>query len=211
MLRTGKEFLESLRDGRRIYIGSELVEDVTTHPAFRNAAKTFAMIFDRKAAPENRDMMTFEEDGERFSTYYLMPKPVEDLVKRMETHRRIAAWTYGLLGRSPDHVSSFVTGLAMRPEMFDRIRHGFGANIVNYYKYMRADDVCATYTVLPPQGSREPELFEREGRKVPTLRVTDEDDKGVTLNGMKILGTSAVFCNETWVGNLLPLAPGQEK
>jgi 4-hydroxyphenylacetate 3-monooxygenase len=60
MLMTGKEYLESIRDGRRVYIGGELVEDVTTHPAFRNAARSFAMIYDRKRAPENRDVMTFE-------------------------------------------------------------------------------------------------------------------------------------------------------
>jgi aromatic ring hydroxylase len=38
MLRTGKEHLESLRDGRVVYIGDERVDDVTRHPAFRNAA-----------------------------------------------------------------------------------------------------------------------------------------------------------------------------
>ena len=38
MLRTGKEHLESLRDGRVVYIGGEKVDDVTRHPAFRNAA-----------------------------------------------------------------------------------------------------------------------------------------------------------------------------
>jgi 4-hydroxyphenylacetate 3-monooxygenase len=155
--------------------------------------------------------MAFEEDGDIFSTYFLMPKTQEDLVRRMETHRRIAEWSHGLLGRSPDHVTSFVTGLAMKPAMFDDIRPGFGNNIVNYYKYMRANDIFATYTVLPPQGARKPELYERAGMKVPTLRVTDEDDLGVTLNGMKMLGTSAVFSNETWVGNLLPLAPNQVK
>ena len=36
MLRTGQEHLESLRDGRVVYIGSERVDDVTIHPAFRN-------------------------------------------------------------------------------------------------------------------------------------------------------------------------------
>ena len=211
MLKTGEEHLASLRDGRRVYIGGELVDDVTRHPAFRNGAASFAMLYDRKAAPENRDVMAFEEDGEAFSSYFLMPRTQDDLVRRMETHRRIAEWSHGLLGRSPDHVTSFVTGLAMKPAMFDDIRPGFGDNIVNYYKYMRANDIFATYTVLPPQGARKPELYEREGMKVPTLRVTDEDDAGVTLNGMKMLGTSAVFSNETWVGNLLPLAPDQVK
>jgi len=211
MLKSGKEYLESLRDGRRVYIGNELVEDVTEHVAFRNAAKSFSLIYDLKALPENREVMSFEENGDRFSTYFLMPKTDEDLKKRMETHRRIAEWSHGLLGRSPDHVSSFVTGLAMKPEMFEEIGQGYGANIVNYYKYMRANDIFACYTVLPPQGARKPELYEREGMTVPTLHVSDEDDNGVTLNGMKMLGTSAIFSNETWVGNLLPLAPNQEK
>ncbi len=33
-IRTGEKYLESLRDGRRVYSGGELIEDVTTHPRF---------------------------------------------------------------------------------------------------------------------------------------------------------------------------------
>ena len=40
MLKTGSEHLEQLRDGRVVYIGSERVDDVTTHPAFRNGARS---------------------------------------------------------------------------------------------------------------------------------------------------------------------------
>ena len=57
MLRTGKEHLESLRDGRAIYIGGERIDDVTTHPAFRNAAATVAALYDLKADPALRDLM----------------------------------------------------------------------------------------------------------------------------------------------------------
>jgi 4-hydroxyphenylacetate 3-monooxygenase len=32
----GSEYLESIRDGRENYCYGERVEDVTTHPAFRN-------------------------------------------------------------------------------------------------------------------------------------------------------------------------------
>src|SRR4051812_26828569 len=67
MLRTGKEHLESLRDGRVVYIGSEKVDDVTRHPAFRNAAATVAAIYDMKADPANRDTLSYEEDGGRHS------------------------------------------------------------------------------------------------------------------------------------------------
>src|SRR5262245_24795551 len=86
MLMTGEEYLDSIRDGRRVYVGGELVKDVTTHPAFRNAARSFATIYDRKRAPENRDVMSFEEDGETFSTYFLLPRTRDDLWRRFETH-----------------------------------------------------------------------------------------------------------------------------
>ena len=37
MLRTGKEHLESLRDGRAVYVGSDKVDDVTSHPEIGRA------------------------------------------------------------------------------------------------------------------------------------------------------------------------------
>src|SRR5262249_35251450 len=101
MLRTGKEHLESLRDGRVVYIGSERVEDVTRHPAFCNAAATVAALYDMKADPANRDSLTYEEDGGRHSIYFLRPRTREDLQRRMLGHRRIADVTFGMFGRSP--------------------------------------------------------------------------------------------------------------
>ena len=98
--------------------------------------------------------MTFEEGGETFSSYFLLPRTREDLQKRFETHRRIASWTHGLLGRSPDNFPSYVSGLVMDPAMFDRIRPGFGDNIQNYYRHMRANDIFASHTVTNPQGWR---------------------------------------------------------
>ena len=77
MLRTGKEHLESLRDGRMVYVGGERIDDVTRHPAFRGAAQTVAAIYDMKADPANRDTMTYEEDGGRHSIYFLRPGPAK--------------------------------------------------------------------------------------------------------------------------------------
>ena len=206
LLLTGEEYLESLRDGRTVYIGKERVDDVTAHPAFRNAARSFASIYDRKRAAENRALMVCEEDGEAFSTYFLRPRSQEDLERRYETHRQIASWSYGLLGRSPDNFPSYLSGLATRPELFEELRAGTGDNLMRYYRRARRDDLFTTHTVTNPQGTRRGE----PGATSPTLRVTAEDDRGVTLNGLKMIGTSAVFCHDTWVGNLQPVPPGNE-
>src|SRR5687767_15281097 len=88
MLKTGAEHLESLRDGRVVYIGSERVDDVTTHPAFRNGARSMAAIYDMKRADTR---YSFEEGGARYSSYFLKAKSKDDLLKRTELHRAIAA------------------------------------------------------------------------------------------------------------------------
>ena len=53
------EYLRSLNDGRRVFVDGERVEDVTTHPAFREAARSIANLFDIAADPALRERMTF--------------------------------------------------------------------------------------------------------------------------------------------------------
>lgn len=59
-MRSGSEFLQSIRyDGRKVYYDGELVEDVTTHPAFAEGARTIARFFDVAADPANAELMTY--------------------------------------------------------------------------------------------------------------------------------------------------------
>ena len=59
---TGAEYLESLRDGREVYIYGERVADVTTHPAFRNAARSVARLYDALHDPRTKDVLTGPTD-----------------------------------------------------------------------------------------------------------------------------------------------------
>ncbi len=210
MLKSGKEHLEGLRDGRVIYIGAERVTDVTTHAAFRNAAQTVAAIYDMKRDPANREAMTYEEDGDRHSIYYLRARTREDLQRRMIGHKMIADMTYGMFGRSPDHVASFVTGMAMNLDAL-KPPHGYPDNLLAYYKEIRAKDLYVVYAVLPPQAARNPDFYQRQNLPIPTLGVVREEKDGVVISGMKMLATGAVFADEIWIGNVLPLAPDQKK
>ncbi len=210
MLRTGQEHLETLRDGRVVYIGSEKVDDVTQHPAFRTAAATVVALYDMKADPANREVMTYEEDGGRHSIYFLRARTREDLSRRMRGHRKIADMTYGMFGRSPDHVASFVTGMAMKADEL-KPPCGHAESLTAYYRHIRDNDVYTVYAVVPPQAARNPEFYERQNIPVPTLRVVSEDDDGVVIAGMKMLATGAIYANEIWIGNVIPLAPDQKK
>ncbi len=180
---------------------------MTTHPAFRNAARTVAAIYDMKADPANREVMSFAEASDRCSMYFLQARGPADLRRRMRAHRLIADLTYGLLGRSPDHVASFVTGMAMNPAVFAAGDPAYAENITRYYLHMRAEDIYAAYAVVPPPAARDPVFYQKQNLPVPSLQVVREDDDGVVISGLKMLATAAAFADEIWIGNLLPLAP----
>ena len=209
MILTGKEYLESIRDGRVVYVGGERISDTTTHPAFANAARTYARLYDLKADPANRDTMTFEEHGERYSAYYKQPRSKDDLRFRLRAHEFIADFGLGLLGRTPDAVAGNFTGLTMKPEVFN-VEGGFRDNVLSIYQHLRKNDIFATYAVVPPQGARSKEFYQAESRQ-PALRVTAEDDRGVTLCGMKMLATGAAYAHEVLIGNVMPIAADQKK
>ena len=46
MLRTGKQYLEALNDGRVVWVGNERVDNVATHPLTRGYAARTAEFFD---------------------------------------------------------------------------------------------------------------------------------------------------------------------
>lgn len=217
MLKTGADYLEGLRDGRVVYVGGERVEDVTTHPGFADAARSYARIYDARDEPALRDVLTHEEDGERFAAYYLRPRSREDLARRTRASTVIADLTFGMMGRSPDFVGGYITGAAMQAEVFDggtspRDGRGvaFSDNVRAFYDHCRRADVFLSHAVAPPQGTREAKMYQREAIKVPSLSVTARDAEGITITGMKMLATSAAFSDEIWIGNILPLAEGHE-
>src|SRR5882757_902574 len=130
MLKTGAEYLEGLRDGRVIYVGGERVDDVTTHPAFCKAARSYAAIYDARLDSRYADALTYEEGGEHYAAYYLKPRNRKDLEHRSACSAAIADLTYGMMGRSPDFVAGYVTGVGMDSQAFG----AYAANVAAYYK-----------------------------------------------------------------------------
>ena len=80
---TGAEYIESLRDGREVYIDGERVADVTVHPAFRNAIRSIARLYDALHDPQSKDRLTCPTDtgsGGYTHKYFRVPRSREDLV-----------------------------------------------------------------------------------------------------------------------------------
>ena len=54
----GKRYIESLRDGREVWVAGERVKDVTAHPVFAGMCREMARIYDLQHAPETIDQIT---------------------------------------------------------------------------------------------------------------------------------------------------------
>ena len=118
-MRTGAEYLRSLNDGRQVFVDGEKVKDVTTHPAFREAARSIARLYDIAAAPENRERMTFTspKTGAAGAGAPGRSRTATPTCARGGCSRETwAEATFGLMGRTPDHVAGFFAGYAAMPE-----------------------------------------------------------------------------------------------
>ncbi|MFD0529146.1 4-hydroxyphenylacetate 3-hydroxylase N-terminal domain-containing protein [Kitasatospora arboriphila] len=109
-LLNGDTYLESLRDGRQVYIDGELVKDVTEHPAFRNAARSMAHLYDALHHPDTKDMMTTVDryTGARVHRFFTPAHTADDLVKARDAIEHWARLSYGFMNRTPDYKASFM-------------------------------------------------------------------------------------------------------
>src|ERR1700678_4399899 len=90
---TGAEYLQSLRDGRCVFIDGERVPDVTTHPAFRNAPRSIPPPYDAPHDPAQQPLLTCPTDtgsGGYTHRFFRVPRSKEDLVGAQQA---IAAWS----------------------------------------------------------------------------------------------------------------------
>ena len=167
-------------------------------------ARTVAGLYNLKADPVKRDLFTFEEDGDRHALYWLRCRNRDDLVRRMRAMKAIADATYGFVGRSPDQVSGLVTGLAMNSGILEKLRAGFGQNLLNYYTYARNNDLYLSFAVTPASGRKSADLFPGQQRDDQNCRSSPKTARR-HVSGMKMMATSAIDADEILIGNLTPI------
>lgn len=204
MVRTGKQYIESLKDNRRIYLNGEIVSDVTTHPAFAGIVRSFAGLYDMAADSDN-GMTYVTEDGTTANKAFMIPRSREDLAVRRKAIERWAEATCGFAGRSPDHVAGFLAGFASYPEVFGEYRQ----HVLDFYRYARDEDLFVTYVIIPPQVDRSRAAHEQEEKYLP-VGVLEEREDGIVVRGSQMLGTSSAVSNYLFVSCITPLRPGDE-
>src|SRR5207244_3022252 len=156
---TGEEYLESLRDGREIWIYGERVKDVTTHPAFRNTARMIARLYDALHDPAKKPILTAETDTGSGGFTHKFFKPARNAEEMVACRDAIAEWariSYGWIGRSPDYKAAFLATLGANSGYYAP----YEDNAKRWYKKVQEDVSFVNHAIDNPPHDRDKPLDE---------------------------------------------------
>jgi 4-hydroxyphenylacetate 3-monooxygenase len=194
---SGAEYIESLRDGREVYIYGERVKDVTTHPAFRNSVRMIARQYDALHDPKTHDVLTCRTDtgsGGYTMRFFRSARSAKDLIGDRDA---IAAWarlTYGWMGRSPDYKASFLGTLGANADFY----HPFRENARRWYREWQEKVLFWNHAIIHPPVDRS-----RPPDEVADVfvHVEEERDNGLIVSGAKVVATNSAITHLNFIAH----------
>ena len=194
---TGAEYIESLRDGREVFIHGEKVADVTTHPAFRNSVRVTARLYDSLHDPATRDLVTAPTDtgnGGFTHPFFRTPRSSADLYKDRDAIAEWARMTYGWMGRSPDYKAAFLGTLGANSDFYAP----FADNARRWYTESQEKVLYWNHAIINPPVDRDrpPD----EVRDV-FMHVEEERDDGLVVSGAKVVATGSAITHYNFIAH----------
>jgi len=198
-MRTGAEYREALRDGRRVWvIGEGLVEDVTVHPATRATVDEYVAWYDRHFDPEWQDILLTPADtqGARAPWAYALPKSVQDLRAMGRSFSATTFLSAGNITHTPAYGNLIALGILdavqQRNVSPEQIANATGHRelIARTGRFLTFSAGAATigYRMRPDPAERLP------------LKLVRETDAGMIVRGKVGMHTSPVYAEDVYVG-----------
>jgi 4-hydroxyphenylacetate 3-monooxygenase len=194
--RTGAEFLRGLRDSRAVWLGADRIADPLEHPALRGAAESIAAVFDLHHDHPEDCLMPDPETGEPIAVSHMIPRSRKDLLRRHTALRRVAEFSVGLMGRTPDYMNVTYAGFAGRADEWAVNGNDEGAaNLVAFQKQLARDDLSLTHTLIHA-------TVDKSKGHVPSgfddtqLHKVEDTADGILVRGARVLATLAPFADE---------------
>src|SRR6266550_4439749 len=200
-MRTGEEYREALRDGRRVWVmGEGWVEDVTTHPATRAMVEEYAAWYDRHLDPAWQEvLLTPAKSGEeRVPWGYVLPKTSEDLIGMGRSFAKTIFLSAGNITHTPAYGNLIQLGVLTAAQAHDAPKEQI-AEAKAYREAIARTGRFLTYCGgAPIIGQRmHPDPKERV-----SLQLVKETDAGVVIRGRLGMHTSPPYVEDVYIGAL---------
>ena len=189
---TGKQYRESLRDGRAVYINGKLVDDLNEAPELAGTINKVAGTYDR---------FSKEADADSINPLLLPPKGHDELANRLPTLQK----TDKVL------TSTYLSCMALTTAA-DRIEEAFpegAARVRAYVEDCRRRDVRIVQCITDSKGDRSLSAS-KQSDPDQYLRVIERRPDGVVIRGAKLHITGAPLAHEMMVMPTKRMKPGEE-
>jgi 4-hydroxyphenylacetate 3-monooxygenase len=194
--RTGAQFLHALRDNRELWLGGQRVTDPMEHPQLRGAAQAIADVFDLHHQYPEDCLMPDPETGEQIAVSHMIPRSKEDLLNRHTALRRVAEFSVGLMGRTPDYMNVTYAGFAGRSDEWGANGNDEGAaNLVAFQKELARNDLSLTHTLIHAMSDKS-KGHVPAGFDETQLHTVEKTEHGILVKGARVLATLAPFSDE---------------
>jgi len=198
-MRTGAEYRESLRDGRKVWvIGEGLVEDVTMHPATRATVDEYVAWYDRHFDPAWQDILLTPPDaqGARSPWAYALPRSVQDLRAMGRSFSSTTFLSAGNITHTPAYGNLIALGILdavqqrnVSPEQIaNAARHRELIARTGRFLTFSAGAATIGYRMRPDPAER------------VSLTLVRETDAGMIVRGKVGMHTSPVYAEDVYVG-----------
>jgi 4-hydroxyphenylacetate 3-monooxygenase len=195
MIRTGQQYLDSLRDGREVYIDGERVADVTVSPALKPLIDIRARIYDMQHEAATRDILSFEEDGRRHAIANKLPRTQQDWWDKRRATDTVLESIGGVVTRVGDETVGEMWSLFDGQDVLNEVDPQFSANIRRHIQTVLEADPFHVSANTDPKGDRSKSPREQDPDML--LHVVRETDAGLVVRGAKY-ETAAAYANQAF-------------
>ena len=198
-MRTSKQYVESLRDGREVYFKGQRVQDVTANTEIRLAIDHAAIDFDMAESEERRALAIYEENGKEFSRYFKLPRTSEDLLLRSQLIETATTLGGTLVVLIKEIGTDALFALHLVAHEIDQ-RNGTGHldRVRHFHEYTRENDLALSVAQTDVKGDRSKAPLEQEHPDY-YLRIVKETSDGIIVRGAKAHTSVSVNANEVIV------------
>jgi len=200
-LKTPQQYIESLKDGRVVYLNGERIPDVTEHPVLKICRDWVAMDYVLNLEPRYQDLLTeINQDGERVSFALVPQRTREDLFRLREI---VKLWARVCLGKPSGARFVAKDGLNAVTVVSRRVDKNYGtnyaANVESYRKHLQKDDLSFAMGLTDVKGDRSLRPSQQKGHQDYYVRIVEERKDGIIVRGAKTHISQAPLCNEILV------------
>jgi 4-hydroxybutyryl-CoA dehydratase/vinylacetyl-CoA-Delta-isomerase len=195
-MKTGQEYVDSLRDLRReVYVLGELVEDPVEHPILRPSLNALAMTYELAWDPAHEALMVrHDEHGRKVNLFTSIHRSADDLVGKVRALRLLGQLTGTCFQRCVGW-DALNTLSSVTYEIDEAKGTNYHKRFVEYLGYVQENDLVCNGAMTDVKGDRGKRPHEQADPDL-YLRVVDRGTDGIVVRGAKVHQTGAVFSHE---------------